>query len=430
MTRPAKHDGLFSAIASFSALYEAAMKAVRGKRGKPGAAAFMTNLERELLRLERQLNEGSWRPGHYVEIPIREPKPRLVSAAPFRDRVLHHAVCAVVAPIWECGFIEDSYANRKGLGTHRAVARFEHYRDRYRHVLRADIWRYFPAIDHAILKAGFRRRIACERTLGLLDAIVDGSNPQEPVNLYFPGDELFTPFERRRGLPIGNLTSQWFANLYLDPLDHFVKEVLRAPYLRYVDDFALFHDDPEVLAQWRERIARFLEGRRLRLHPVKTFIAPCAEPAQFLGYVLHPGGLRRLPEDNVRRFRNRLRGLRDRWRAGTVAREEVQQRVSSWIAHAEHAHTRRLRHALFAGGWFDPFWTGAPEPDGPPVERVVRGGSWNNKPANTRAANRNRNDTTNRNNNNGFRPASTPSHAGAGAFTDEPGAREGIHGLS
>ncbi len=427
---PRRHDGLFPDIASFAALHAAALKAVRGKRGKPGAAGFMANLERECLRLERQLNEGTWRPGRYVEIPIRDPKPRLVSAAPFRDRVVHHAVCAVLAPIWARGFIEDSYANRTGYGTHRAVARFEQYRDRYRHVLRADIWRYFPAIDHAILKAGFRRRIACERTLGLLDAIVDGSNPQEPVNLYFPGDELFTPFERRRGLPIGNLTSQWFANLYLDPLDHFVKEVLHAPYLRYVDDFALFHDDPAVLAQWRERIARFLEGRRLRLHPVKTFIAPCAEPAQFLGYVLHPGGLRRLPEDNVRRFRNRLRGLRDRWRAGTVAREEVQQRVSSWIAHAEHAHTRRLRHALFAGGWFDPFWTGAPEPDGPPVERVLRGGSWNNKPANTRAANRNRNDTTNRNNNNGFRPASTPSLAGAGAFTDAPGAREGIHGPS
>ncbi len=213
------------------------MRAICGKRRKPGAAAFMGNLERELLRLERELLDGSWRPGGFVTFRVEDPKPRNISAAPFRDRVVHHAVCAVVEPIFERGFIDDTYANRKGKGSHRAVARYEQYRDRYRHMLRCDIWRYFPAIDHEILKAEFRRRIACGRTLGLLDAVVDGSNPQEPVCRYYPGDDLFTPFERRRGLPIGNLTSQFFANLYLDCLDHFVKEVLRAPYLRYVDDF-------------------------------------------------------------------------------------------------------------------------------------------------------------------------------------------------
>ncbi len=117
----------------------------------------------------------------------------------------------------------------------------------HRHVLRGDIYRYFPAIDHEVLKADLRRRIACRRTLAVLDRIVDASNPQEPVNLYYPGDDLFTPFERRRGLPIGNLTSQLFANVYLDRFDHFVTEVLRAPYLRYVDDFALFADDPAGL---------------------------------------------------------------------------------------------------------------------------------------------------------------------------------------
>ncbi len=386
----------------------------------------MANLERELLKLERQLQDGTWKPGRYVEIRISEPKPRMVSAAPFRDRVVHHALCAAIAPIFERGFIDDSYANRKGWGTHRAVMRYEHYRDRYRNVLRADIWRYFPAIDHEILKADFRRRIGCDRTLWLMDAIVDGSNRQEPVNLYFPGDDLFTPFNRRRGLPIGNLTSQWFANIYLDRLDHFVKEVLRAPYLRYVDDFALFHDDPAILADWRERIEAFLAGRRLRLHPEKTFIAPTAQDALFLGYVLQAGGRRRIPEDGLRRFRNRLRGLRDRWRAGTASAEEVRQRVSSWIAHAEHAHTWRLRQALFRGGWFDP----AREPDGAPEARVLRGGSWNNNPRNVRAAKRNRDDTTNRNNNNGFRPASTPSTAGAGAITVASGAPEGIHGPS
>ena len=197
-------------------------------------------------------------------------------------------------------------------------------------------------------------------TLAVLDRIIDGSNPQEPVHLYYPGDDLFTPYERRRGLPIGNLTSQFFANVYLDRFDHFVTEVLRAPYLRNVDDFALFANDPRRLAAWRARAEAFLARRRLSLHPRKTHVAPTAAPATFLGFELRPGGRRRLPEENVRRFRNRLRGLRDRWRAGSVSREEVEQRVTAWVAHAAHADTWRLRRAIFRGGWFAPCGRPAP----------------------------------------------------------------------
>jgi RNA-directed DNA polymerase len=190
--------------------------------------------------------------------------------------------------------------------------------------------------------------------LALLDKIIDGSNPQEPVNLFFEGDDLFTPFARKRGLPIGNLTSQLFGNVYLNPMDHFVKEVLRAPgYVRYVDDFALFHDDPAVLAQWKLRLAGFLAQRRLLLHPRKTQIEPTSMPALFLGYVLHPTH-RALPPANVRRFRNRLNSLRDRWCSGAVDETLVRQRVGAWIAHAQHAQTWRLRQAMFKGGWFAP----------------------------------------------------------------------------
>ena len=350
---PTQHDDLFGGIANFRTLHDAYRKAVIGKRRKPGAAAFAAGLETQLLRLERELLDQTWRPGRYVEIAIRDPKPRLVSAAPFRDRVVHHALCSVIVPLFERGFIHHSYANREGKGTHRAVTQYEHWRDSHRYVLRCDIHRYFPAIDHARLKTLFRRRIACPATLWLLDTIVDGSNAQEPVNHYYPGDDLFAPFSRRRGLPIGNLTSQFFANLYLDGLDHFVTEVLRAPYLRYVDDFALFHDDPAVLAGWRDRIAAWLAGRRLSLHPRKTIILPAREPSAFLGYVLRPGR-RRLPEANVRRFRNRLRGLRDRWCAGTIDSASIDARVGAWIAHAAHANTWRLRRAIFRDGWFNP----------------------------------------------------------------------------
>ena len=183
---PRKHRDLFHRIASFPALLAAAKRAIKGKRGKPGPARFMVRLEPELLRLERELTDGTWTPGGYVTMEIWEPKHRIISAAPFRDRVVHHALHAVIEPIFERGFIHDSYANRVGKGTHRGVDRYEQYRDRFAHVLRADIYRYFPAIDHAILKADLRRRIACDRTLWLADAIIDSSNPQEPINLYFP----------------------------------------------------------------------------------------------------------------------------------------------------------------------------------------------------------------------------------------------------
>jgi RNA-directed DNA polymerase len=360
-----KPNDLFGRIASFGALRIAARKAVCGKRKKPGASAFMANLERELLRLERELRYGSYRPGRYLEILVRDPKERLVSAAPFRDRVVHHALCAVICPLFEAGFIGNTFANRMGKGTHAAIRVYERHRDNHLHVLRADVYRYFPSIDHAILKNLFRRRIACERTLLLMDTIVDASNRQEPVEQHFPGDDLFEPYQRRRGLPIGNLTSQFFANLYLDRFDHWVSEVLRAPYVRYVDDFALFHDEPAVLAEWRARIERYLEGRRLRLHPRKTVVLPTAQPTAFLGFELHAGarrhagvkagrGRRRLPEDNVARFRDRLRGLRDRWRAGLATQADIHARIDAWIAHAAHADTFQLRSALFEDGWFEP----------------------------------------------------------------------------
>jgi hypothetical protein len=189
---------------------------------------------------------------------------------------------------------------------------------------------------------------------------------------YFPGDDLFTPHCRRRGLPLGNLTSQFFANVHLDGLDHYVKEVLRAPYLRYVDDFALFGRDPQQLHDCRQLIDGWLARRRLSMHPQKTFVASTAEPATFLGMELHAGGLRRLPAANVARFRARLQALRAQRRLHGVSAQEVRQRVGAWIAHARHAHTAGLRHALFEGGWFDPFWADGSWADEtlPPAPRV------------------------------------------------------------
>jgi RNA-directed DNA polymerase len=344
-----RHESLYPRIASFQALRRAAKKALLSKRKKPGAAAFAANLEREILKLEGELLSGRYRPGGYVEIELFDPKHRIVSAAPFRDRVVHHALMAQVAPLFEAGFIAHSFANRLGKGTHRAIEAYERYRDRHAFVLRCDVFRFFPAIDHAILKRDFRRRIACAPTLALMDRIVDGSNDQEPVNLHFPGDDLFAPYERRRGLPIGNLTSQWFANIFLDPLDHFCSERLGAPYLRYVDDFALFADSAEQLAEWRGQIAEFLARRRLKLHPRKTVILSTAEPATFLGYELHPGSGRRLPAEGVERARNRLRGIKDRLKAGMITQDQARAQVQAWKAHADFAHAEHLQRTMLKG---------------------------------------------------------------------------------
>ncbi len=165
-----------------------------------------------------------------------------------------------------------------------------------------------------------------------------------------PGDDLWTPFTRR--LRIGNLASQLFGNIYLDGMDHFVREVLRAPgYVRYVDDFALFADDPLTLQRYRERLGVWLAGRRLMLHLHKTRIDPSALPTEFLGLVLSPRS-RRLPAANVASFRRRLGALRDRWRSGSVTEAEVRHRVGAWLAHAAHANTDGLRRTLFRAGWF------------------------------------------------------------------------------
>ena len=343
---PKRHDDLFDSFANFAALRLAAKRALKGKRKKTGAALFQFNLEKELLRLVRELHAGTYRTGRYTEILLTKPKQRLVSAAPFRDRVVQHALLDSVAPIFEKGFIAHSFANRKGKGTHKAIATYEHYRNRHEYVLRCDIFRFFPAIDHAILKAEFRRRLRCKQTLDLMDVIVDGSNPQEAVDLVFPGDDLLTPLSRHRGLPIGNLMSQFSANLYLNPLDHYITEIIRAPYLRYVDDFALFSDNLEQLSDWQQKITKFLIGRRLKLHPRKTRIQSCDQATEFLGLVLHKSGRRSMPGASIDRFKGQLRCLKDRVRMGAMAAEEAQLVIDGWLSHSQHGHARGLNRAM------------------------------------------------------------------------------------
>jgi retron-type reverse transcriptase len=340
--------GLWEDVVAFRNLWAAARAAARGKRFRPDVASFRLDLEREIPRLRRELLEGTYAPGPYRTFVVHEAKPRLISAAPFRDRVVHHALTQVLEPIFERRFTGDSFACRKGFGTHRALDQAHDALRRHRYVLKCDIVKYFASIDHEILDGLLARVVKCRRTLALAAAVIAGSNPQEEVIAYFAGDDLFTPFRRRRGLPLGNQTSQFFANVYLNPLDHFIRRELRpGDYTRYVDDFLLFADDKEELHGMRARLEELLATLRLRVHPRKSRVYRASEGVTFLGWRLFPDR-RRLVRGNVVGFRRRLRELQLAYAAGEADWQEVDQRVRAWIAHAEHGHTWRLREQIFA----------------------------------------------------------------------------------
>jgi retron-type reverse transcriptase len=335
---------MYDLICSWENLRLAYTKASRGKRGRGPAAAFEYRLADNLLQLQAELLMQTYQPGAYHSFYIHDPKTRLISAAPFRDRVAHHALCNMIEPIFERSFVFDSYANRVGKGTHAALDRAQYFARRYRYLLQIDIEQFFPAIDHAILRGVLQRHVLDERTRWLIDRILAsgvGVLAEEYVMRYFPGDDLFA-LHRPRGLPIGNLTSQFWANCYLTPFDHFVKRELRCPgYVRYVDDALLFGDDPGELSGWLDaltaRLARFRLTIHLNAQPHRT-----AGGFPFLGFVVYPDH-RRVKRRKVVAYYRRLRRA--------VAQGEVADVVASlqgWLNHVRYGDTWRLRESLLA----------------------------------------------------------------------------------
>lgn len=343
-----RHGNLWEGVVAFENLVAAARQAQRGKRYRGNVLAFNYGLETELLTLQEELVSQTYQPGEYRTFQIVEPKKRMISAAPYRDRVVHHALCNIIAPIFERTFTSDSYANRTGYGTHRALRTFVKYARSHRYLLQCDIRKYFPSIDHEILKTFIRRKIKCRQTLWLIETIIDASNEQESVHHHFPGDDLFAPYERRRGLPIGNLTSQFFANVYLNGFDHFVREELKVRcYVRYVDDFALFGNDREFLREARLLIEARLAKIRLRIHPVKSQLFETRHGANFVGFRVLPDRLR-VRYENLRRARRRMRLLKTRYRDGEIGFSKLTECIRSWIAHLEHGDTWQLRREIFS----------------------------------------------------------------------------------
>jgi retron-type reverse transcriptase len=342
-----RHGNLWSQITTFENLLMAARQAQRGKRFNRKVLEFNFQLEPNLWQLQAELESQTYQPGDYCTFEIQQPKYRLISAAPYRDRVVHHALCNIISPIFERTFISDSYANRVGYGSHRALAKCVDLSRTYKYVLQGDIKKYFPSIDLEILQSLIRRKIKCPQTLWLVDKIIDNSNPQTMVNDYFCGDDLLTPITRRKGLPLGNLTSQFFANVYLNGFDHFVREQLNiSTYLRYVDDFAIFSDDRSKLEHIRQLIEVDLERLRLKLHPVKSQIFATKIGVSFLGFRILPHTIR-IRNGNIRRGRKRLKMLKWDYPNGKMPLKENRQSVQSWVAHLNHGDTWRLQQQLF-----------------------------------------------------------------------------------
>jgi retron-type reverse transcriptase len=262
--------------------------------------------------------------------------------------VVHHALCNIIEPVFERTFIGDSYANRKGKGTHAALDRAQAFARQYPYVLQCDIRQFFPSVDHAVLSAILAGKIADQRALWLCQAILDsgaGVLKDEYTPVYFPGDNLFAVL-RRRGLPIGNLTSQFWANVTLNELDQFVKRQLHCPaYLRYVDDFLLFSENKRLLWNWKAAIREVLASLRLTLHENSSTVYPVSTGIPFLGFRIYPTH-RRLKRKNGVNFQRRFARLRKQYRRGEISLADLDRSILGWVAHAQHGQTYGLRKAL------------------------------------------------------------------------------------
>ncbi len=340
---------LYEQMCTFEHLLAAYQRARRGKRRRADVAAFEFRYEDELLALSEALRTHTYQPGAYRRFAVTENgKRRVISAAPFRDRVVHHALCAQIEPIWEQRFIFDSYASRPGKGTLAALHRAQHFARGHPYALQLDVREFFPAIDHAILRGLLARHIADARMLALIDRIMAGGADElrdAYTMVYFPGDDLFA-VERPRGLPIGNQTSQFWANVYLHPLDLFVKQTLGCrAYVRYCDDLLLFANDKSTLHRWRAATIDFAATLRLTFHEKRASVVPVEAGLPFLGWHVYPYR-RRLKRRNILAFARRFRRMRARYAAGRCTLAEMNQRVQGWLGHACQGNTLALRRSL------------------------------------------------------------------------------------
>lgn len=319
---------LISKIAELENLQLAFYKAQKGKSGNPEVYHYGKHLSVQLPALQQQIVSGDVETGNYRYFTIYDPKERLICEAPFGQRVLHHALMNICHPFFEKVQIFDSYASRPGKGTYAALKRAQYFNKRYPWFLKLDFRKYFDSLDHDILKKQLCRLFKDRDLLQIFERVI-GSYC----------------VEQGKGVPIGNLTSQYFANHYLAPLDHYVKEVLKIrAYVRYMDDLVLWHNNRSVLIDAGNRLARYSE-RKLNLTLKPFCLNRNSHGLPFLGYLVYPEQIRLAHRSRVR-FIKKLKCYKENLELGIWSQKEFQNHVIPLIAFTEHANAKEFRKKI------------------------------------------------------------------------------------
>lgn len=342
------YNNLFDKIISLENLFSAWDAFRSDKGGKVDVQRFEFRLEENIFKLRRELQNKTYEHGPYTGFYIRDPKPRHIHKAAVRDRILHHAIFSIINPIFEPTFIQNSFSCRVGFGTHKGVGVLKEMIRKASangtqpcFVLKCDIKKFFDAVDHEILITVLKKRIKDPDTLWLLEKIVQ-SFMSSRSNLF-----------DRKGLPIGNLTSQLFANIYMNEFDQFIKHDLKIKYYcRYTDDFLIVSSDRDYLLRLVPKIKSFLDQRlQLEIHPKKITIRKFQQGIDFLGYVV-------LPHYQVIRTKTRRRIFKKlskrvgEYKSGIIADKTLEQSLQSYLGILTHANTHKLSQELKNQFWF------------------------------------------------------------------------------
>ena len=346
-----RHTDLYPQIYDFENLFTAYRQARLSKRYRREVLEFTRNLEENLITIQNELMWRTYQVGRYREFFVHEPKKRLIMALPFRDRVVQWAIYRVLNPILERRYIMDSYACRVGYGTHRAADRLQCWlrylarRHPRMYALKLDISKYFYRVDHDILLKILGRIIKDRDLMWLLETIVRAEGAKFGLVL---GDHFF---ERGRiediGMPIGNLTSQMIANLYLNELDQYAKHTLKARhYIRYMDDAVILHPDKRYLWTLKDEIQGFVETQLRLVLNNKTTVQATNQGVDFCGYRIWPTH-RLLRKIAAKKMRRRLRYLQRAYARGEVSLETTHASVQSYMGLLKHCDSYNLRQKLF-----------------------------------------------------------------------------------
>lgn len=320
---------LFNQIVSYENVRLAWLKARKGKRSKPVVRNFYKNVNLNLEKVQKNLKSNPPVLSSYTQFTIFDPKERVISVVPFVDRVMHHAIMNVLEPVFERQFIFHAYACRKGKGSHKAVNYAFKKARTHKYFLKLDVRKYFDNIDHLVLKKLLSKIIKDVECLNLLFALIDSYGMVVSTGSTTASSDSTTA--SGKGLPIGNLTSQFFANYYLSLLDHYVLEQLKpCGYVRYMDDFLLFDDSKEKLKIFLTQIENFCKNELiLELKP--PVLGNCKNGASFLGYLIKSDSVK-LTQKSRRRKLAKLQRLNYELKMGWIDEEEYTTRVCCMYA--------------------------------------------------------------------------------------------------